>query len=77
MRVLVVGASGNVGTFVTKNLLKMGEQVVAAGTNVKRLQDMFVEKVDPVFFDLSKKETFNAALEEIDRVILMRPPHLG
>ncbi|WP_404428609.1 NmrA family NAD(P)-binding protein [Sutcliffiella horikoshii] len=77
MKVLVIGASGNVGQYVTQELLRRGEQVVAAGTNVQRLRDMFGEKVTPVMLDLSDEETFSLGLKEVDRVFLMRPPHLG
>lgn len=77
MKVLVTGASGNVGRYVTKNLLNMGEQVVTAGTNVQKLKDMFQGKVEPVYFDFTKRETFKDALANVDRVFLIRPPHLG
>ena len=41
MKILVTGASGSVGSYVVKELLKMGENVVVAGTNIKKLKDMF------------------------------------
>lgn len=77
MKILVTGASGNVGSLVVKELLNMGEQVVAAGTKTDQLIRMFDSKVEVVYFDFTDKNTFNKALENIDRVFLMRPPHLG
>lgn len=77
MKILVTGASGNVGQYVIKELLKKGEQVVAAGTNIQKLKNIFKEEVDTVYFDFTNKKTFQPALEHIDRVFLMRPPHLG
>lgn len=77
MKILVTGASGNVGSYVVKELLKMGERVVAAGTNIKRLKSMFGDKVDAVELDFTKQHTFKDALKDVDRVFLMRPPHLG
>lgn len=77
LKVLVTGASGNVGRYVTENLLNMGEEVVIAGTNIQKLRDLFQDKVDPVYFDFTKKGTFKNALENVDRVFLIRPPHLG
>lgn len=77
MKILVTGASGNVGNYVVKELLKLGEQVVAAGTEPKKLKNMFGDTVDAVEFDFTKVDTFNNALNNVDRVFLMRPPHLG
>ncbi len=77
MKVLVTGASGNVGQYVTKALIDKGEQVVVAGTNIKKLARMFNSDVDSVLLDFTKKDTFDNALKNVDRVFLMRPPHLG
>ena len=77
MKVLVTGASGNVGSYVIKELLKLKEQVVAAGTNIQKLSELFGYQVEPVYFDFEDKTTFDKALEGVDRVFLMRPPHLG
>jgi uncharacterized protein YbjT (DUF2867 family) len=77
MKILVTGASGNVGRYVTGELIKMGEHVVAAGTNPQRLKDIFKDKVDAVYFDFTDKNSYKKALENVDRVFLMRPPHLG
>jgi len=77
MKVLVTGASGNVGSYVVKELLKMGENVVAAGTDIIKLQAMFGDKIEVVEFDFTKSQTYDMALKEADRVFLMRPPHLG
>ncbi len=77
MKILVTGASGNVGTYVIKELLNMNEKVVAAGTNINRLKDIYDNTVDIVKFDFTKKETFKNSLNGVDRVFLMRPPHIG
>lgn len=77
MKVLVTGASGNVGSFIVKELLAMGEKVVAATTNIERINKLFHNQVEPVLFDFTDRNTFDKALEGVDRVFLMRPPHLG
>jgi uncharacterized protein YbjT (DUF2867 family) len=77
MKVLVTGASGNVGSFVAKELLMMGEKVVGATTNIQKINKKFDNQVEPVYFDFTDKNTFKKALEGVDRVFLMRPPHLG
>ncbi len=75
-KVLVTGASGNVGKYVVEELLKLGEQVIAAGTSVHKLQQLF-KNVECITFDFTDESTFDAALHDVDRVFLMRPPHLG
>ena len=77
MKVLVTGASGNVGNYVVKELLNKGERVVVAGTDIEKLIRMFGNNVEVVKFDFEDGETFNNALEGVDRVFLMRPPHIG
>lgn len=77
MKILVTGASGNVGSFVIKELLKKGEQVIAGGTKVDKLRKMFGDQVESIVFDFTDISTFNEALKGVNRVFLMRPPHLG
>ena len=77
MKVLVTGASGNVGNYVVKELLKMDEMVVVAGTDTQKLRNMFGDEVDVVEFDFTKAQTYKDALDGVDRIFLMRPPHLG
>lgn len=77
MKILVTGASGNVGRFVVDALIKMNETVVAAGTDTEKLVKMFGDAVEVVPFDFEKPETFSGALKDVEGVFLMRPPHLG
>lgn len=77
MKILVTGASGNVGTYVVNELLKIGEDVVAAGTNRQKLDQLFGSNVTTVAFDFTRPETYKKALTGVDRIFLMRPPHLG
>ena len=76
-KILVTGATGNVGTFVCDALLNKGEGVVAAVTDISRATGKVNANAHMVEFDFTKPQTFNAALAGIDRVFLMRPPHLG
>jgi len=77
MKILVTGASGNVGAYVVKELVKMGEEVVAAGTDKLKLEKQFGQDIGTVVLDFTKPETFKDALLGVDRLFLMRPPHLG
>lgn len=77
MKVLVTGATGNVGKAVVKELVAQGESVLAAGSDPLKIKAMFPQGVSAVAFDFLDKSTFEAALDGVDRVFLMRPPHLG
>ena len=77
MKILVTGASGNVGTYVVKELVEMGEEVVAAGTDKLKLEKLFGQDIETTVLDFTKPETFKEALKNVDRLFLMRPPHLG
>lgn len=77
MKVLVTGATGNVGRYVVEELKQQGEAVRAAGTDLKKLRQLFGEDVEAVRFDFLDPSTYPDALDSVDRVFLVRPPHLG
>lgn len=77
MKILVTGATGTVGTYVVKALCDLNEGVVVATSHPDKAKDMFENKVEAVHFDFTEPSTFDKALEGVDRVFLMRPPHLG
>lgn len=76
-RILVTGASGNVGKYVAQYALNNHQEVTAAGTNLERLNALFGGKAKIVCLDFTDPSTFSNALEAVDRVFIMRPPHLG
>lgn len=73
--VLVTGSTGNVGVEVVKQLLAR-EAAVKASVLPGRGESV-VEGAVPVEFDFETPATFAAALEGVDRVFLMRPPHMA
>ena len=75
--ILITGATGNVGRYVVEELMEMKKDIRVAGTSLKRLEDLFGDEIDRVKFDFQDESTFDKALEDVDRVFLMRPPHLG
>jgi uncharacterized protein YbjT (DUF2867 family) len=77
MKILITGASGNVGQYIVKNLLGLNEDLVLTSTNPEKLSEMYYGAAEIVYFDFQKVETFDQALINVDRVYLMRPPHLG
>ena len=75
MAILVIGATGNVGSEVFKSLGHRKAEVIAA---VSSLQDLnrFPSK-NAVLFDFGKPATWELALERVDKVFLMRPPAIA
>ncbi|HEX5642315.1 MAG TPA: SDR family oxidoreductase [Thermoleophilia bacterium] len=75
-RVLVTGASGNVGREVVRDLRGREIEVRAAVPDEKAAQGV-PKDVPWVPFDFTSPDTFDPALEGVDRVFLMRPPHMS
>ncbi|MDL2310802.1 NmrA family NAD(P)-binding protein [Peptostreptococcaceae bacterium OttesenSCG-928-C18] len=76
-KVMITGALGNVGGYVAKYLLQNGQKVICADIDTDALDSKFGGQTDNVFFDFTDAKTFGAALNGVDRVFIMRPPHLG
>lgn len=67
-KILVLGATGNVGQALVQALLQKGEQVKAASRTGKT-----VAGAESVVFDFARPETFPAAFEGVDRAYVMLP----
>ena len=76
-KIMVTGALGNVGGYVAKYAIKNGQEVVVADINIEALEKKYGGKADCVYFDFTDCKTFENALKDVDRVFIMRPPHLG
>ncbi|WP_251131752.1 SDR family oxidoreductase [Exiguobacterium sp. S3] len=74
--ILVTGATGNVGRYVAKYLQENDADIVVAGNRVEELEERF-PGARHVKLDFEDPATFDAALEHVDRVFLMRPPQIG
>ena len=75
--VLVLGASGTVGRHVVPRLLAAGHPVRVCGRSVARLRDRFGDEVDAVRLDLRDPTSWPAAFSGVERMFLLRPPHVG
>lgn len=67
-KILVLGATGNVGHPLVQALLRKGEQVKAASRTGKP-----VAGAEAAVFDYARPETFPAAFEGVDRAYVMLP----
>lgn len=76
-KIMVTGALGNVGGYVAKYLIQNQQDVVVADISEEALEERYGGKAKCVLFDFTDAKTFEGALDGIDRVFIMRPPHLG
>lgn len=79
--ILITGASGNIGYETIRGLcqIKSPKQIVAAHYKPEKAKKTLSEFSGLSYrtLDFEKPETFDAALENIDVVFLLRPPHLA
>lgn len=73
--VLVTGSTGNVGVEVVSQLLSRGATVKGAVRTGRN--GVLVPGATPIEFDFKEAATFGPALDGVDRVFLMRPPHMS
>ncbi len=74
--ILVIGALGNVGAEVVRQVLARGEKVRAADMDVNKLKEHFGEAVEIVRFDFTDPSTFEETFRGVKRMFYMRPPHI-
>lgn len=74
---MITGALSNVGGYVAKYAIENGQDVVCADIDIQALNKKFGDKTKNVYFDFTDAKTFKDALDGVDRVFIMRPPHLG
>ena len=74
--ILVIGALGNVGAEVVKQVLAKGGKVRAADIDVEKLNERFGGSVESVRFDFTDPTTYPATFQGVKKMFYMRPPHL-
>jgi len=79
--ILITGATGNVGIEVVRFLSTIDDsnKIIAGVRNIEKAKNVFkdYQKLDYVHFDFEDFETFDNALDGIDRIFLLRPPHIS
>jgi uncharacterized protein YbjT (DUF2867 family) len=73
---VVLGASGNTGHVVAKNLLSRGQKVRVAGRNAEHLQALAAEGAELFVGDLTDGPTLAKAFKGVGSAYVMIPPNL-
>lgn len=73
-RVLVTGATGKVGQELIRLLLQDGVVVRAGTRDPERATHLFGQAVEVVELDYDATETYDAAVQWVDRIFLVPPP---
>lgn len=73
---LVIGALGNVGAEVVRELRSRGARVRAADIDAKKLRERFGDPVEVVRFDFTDPTTYQETFKNVEKMFYMRPPHL-
>jgi uncharacterized protein YbjT (DUF2867 family) len=74
-KIFVTGSTGNVGRELVRHLLAAGREVIGA-----RLPHENPEERDGLryrVFDFTDESTWSPCLDGVDKVFLMRPPHIS
>lgn len=74
--IVVIGALGNVGTEVVKQVLATGGKVRAADMDVSKLKERFGDSIEAVRFDFTDPATYAATFSGAKKMFYMRPPHI-
>ena len=74
-KILVTGATGNVGSTLIPKLIAMGATVRALVRDESKAQGLRDQGVEVVSGDLDKPETLEAAFSGVDKVFLLTPPN--
>lgn len=80
-RILVTGATGNIGLEVVHYLSKLNSdsQILVAVRNIEKAKKTFKNYPDLLFqqFDFESESIFSKAFDRIDILFLLRPPHIS
>lgn len=74
----ITGATGNIGSYVAKELAELGHCVKVGIRQPENAGDHLIhEHIEAVPFDFLKPDSFDPALNNTDGVLLIRPPQLA
>ena len=80
-RILITGATGNIGMEIIRFLFKNNteNQIIAGVRDIEKAKQIFNKypQLEYVTFDFERFDSFEVALENIDTIFLLRPPHIS
>jgi len=80
-KILITGATGNIGIEVIRFLMEndTSNEIIVAVRDIEKARRLFKEydRLNFVYFDFENPTTFKEATKNVDRVFLLRPPHLA
>ncbi len=80
-RILITGATGNIGTEVIRFLIKLNAdvEIIAGVRSIEKAKTKQSEFTPLSFrtFDFENPSTFNSAFKDVDVIFLLRPPHIS
>lgn len=74
MMYTVLGATGHIGSVITKKLLEKGEKVRVVGRSAARLQPLVQKGAEAFIGDVNDAESLSRAFEDVRAAFLMIPP---
>ncbi|HYA64222.1 MAG TPA: NAD(P)H-binding protein [Candidatus Sulfotelmatobacter sp.] len=73
----VLGATGNIGSVITKTLLEKGEKLRVVGRNAARLHPFVQKGAEPFIGDVTDAEALTRAFTDVRAAFLMIPPGMS
>lgn len=75
--ILVIGALGNVGAEVVRELLNKNALVRAADMDAEKVKARFGDAVQAVRFDFANTSTYADTFNGVEKMFLLRPPQIS
>jgi uncharacterized protein YbjT (DUF2867 family) len=72
----ILGATGNIGSVITKKLLEKGEKVRVVGRNAAKLQPFVLKGAEAFVADVKDADALTRALTDVRAAFLLLPPGL-
>ena len=77
-KIFVIGATGNVGREVVKNLQELGQTVIGGVRDASNAHKVPTgDNTSIAIFDFEKPDTFPALFKGVKKLFLMRPPQIA